>query len=556
VGKEAPAADANYYMPPILQRLTPARQVSRLGLRVHTKIILFTVVPLVPVFMYLGWHQFPAMTWDAQVEQTTQGALALAEMIARHPGSEGVEDAVRSGHGKVLFAATYDVPGKPDAVHADGTVKPDADILNATRLDGIRRHDRELWVAVPAVGGGRVLLAWSLQGATTSWLQRRWLFVFITMLALLAGGLLASLLARGVTAPLSTMARRLSEMTSDRKWDLRTRLEPGADDEIGAVTSAINDFIAALDEVVGTVCTTAQRIVERTQEMSVSTRHMGDAGNQLSVASGQVASDAARQAAAAVNSRDVASRAASAADDVLSSVTGAENRSREALDAARNGLSGVKEAGEAVERVVASASATQESFAMLQNGLTTIVKAAARITSIAQNTNLIALNAAIEASRAGEQGKGFAVVAAEVRRLANDTGRLSREIRSEVKMIEGGVAATATDLERSTEAVQGARSAINQTSEAIRAAAAGVDATALVLSRVSTTAQEQRVGARRIQVESAELAAVSESQATAAEEMAASVDEQAGVVASISREIEALLRVAAEMQEAVDRFQT
>jgi methyl-accepting chemotaxis protein len=208
----------------------------------------------------------------------------------------------------------------------------------------------------------------------------------------------------------------------------------------------------------------------------------------------------------------------------------------------------------AVERVVVSASATQQSFAQLQSGLTTIVKAAARITSIAQNTNLIALNAAIEASRAGEQGKGFAVVAAEVRRLANDTDRLSREIRAEVKTIEGGVAATATDLERSTEAVQGARSAITETSQAIRAAASGVEATAVVLSRVSTTAQEQRVGARRIQVESAELAAVSESQATAAEQMAASVDEQAGVVASISRELDALLGVAAEMQAAVDRF--
>jgi methyl-accepting chemotaxis protein len=544
-------------MPTILERLTlaPRRGGPRRGLRVRTKIILFTVVPLVPVFMYLGWHQFPAMLWDVQLEQTTQGAQALAEMIARHPGPEGVDDAYRSAHGKLLYAATFDVPGKPDAIRSEGdSVKPDPDLLNAARLEGVRRHYRELWVAVPAVGGGRVLVAWSLQSASDSWFRMRWSFILITMVALLAAGLLASLFSRGVTAPLETMASQLGRMTSDSRWNLRTTLQPGADDEIGAVARAINDFIAALNGVVGTVSSTAQRIVERTQDMSTSTRHMGDAGEQLSLGAGQVASDAARQAEAAVTSRDGASRAASAAADVLSSVTGAEARSREALAAAQVGLSGVEAAGEAVERVVASASATRQSFAQLQSGLTTIVKAAARITAIAQNTNLIALNAAIEASRAGEQGKGFAVVAAEVRRLANDTDRLSREIRAEVKMIEGGVAATATDLERSTEAVQGARTAITETSEAIRAAAAGVEATAVVLSRVSSTAQEQRVGARRTEVESAELAAVSESQATAAEQMAASVDEQAGVVAAISRELDALLGVAAEMQAAVDRF--
>ena len=184
----------------------------------------------------------------------------------------------------------------------------------------------------------------------------------------------------------------------------------------------------------------------------------------------------------------------------------------------------------------------------------TIVQAAAGITSIAQNTNLIALNAAIEASHAGEYGRGFSVVAAEVRRLAIDARDLSQAIRQEVVRIDEGVAATAKDLVRSTEAVQGARSAIADTGAAIHGAAAGVEATAAVLARVSDTAQQQRQSARHIEMEAVKLAKIAESQATAAEEMAASTEQQAHVVTEISRELNALQTVAREMQAAVDRF--
>jgi methyl-accepting chemotaxis protein len=527
----------------------------RRGLRVRTKIIAYTVLPLIPVFFWLGAHQFPAMLWDVQLEQTSQAAQTVAEILADHPGAAGVDEVYRAAHGRLLYAGTFDVAGVPDAERSQGdSVRPPADVRVARRLDGERRNDREYWVVTPVPKGGRAIVAWSLSQASDTWSGMRVTFIGVTLAALLAAALLASVLSRRVTAPLESLARTLGAMRSGDRWKLATADHAAADDEVGDVTAAVNEFVAALRGVVATVGDTARRIVDRTHDIAESTRFVGEAGIQLSAGAGQVASDAAQQAEAATTSREAATRAAAAADDVLHSVAGAEARSRDALAAAQTGLAGVAMADAAVERVVAQASATQESFARLQNGLTTIVKAAARITAIAQNTNLIALNAAIEASRAGEQGKGFAVVAAEVRRLANDTDRLSREIRQEVKAIEGGVAATGSDLERATEAVHGAREAIAETSLAIRSAASGVEATAAVLVRVSQVARNQRADARVMEAEATTLAGVAESQATAAQEMAASTEEQTCAVTEISRELAALEAVAAEMQAAVGRF--
>ena len=533
------------------------RAVERVPVRrdLRAKIIAASLLPLVPALFWLTHMYAPDQMADARLDDAARGVELVAEMVARNPGRAGVDAAYASGHGALLYVATLDVPGVPDAVRAENdSITPDPDVRTATQLGGVRRHYREMWVVSPVQAGGRALVALDVTRALTGMRSSAVLFTVIMLLAVIGAALVAWFLAGQFTAPLGAMSGALARMTSGDTWTLRSDLDDGATDETGDIARAVNGFVSSLGGIVTTVGATAKVVAARTADITTSTRHLGDAGDELSRGATQVASDAGRQVSAATTSRDEASRAAAVAEDVFQRVTGAAERSRDAYLALQAGLAGVDAADAAVERVVATGSAAEESFGRLQSGLSVIVKAAARITTIAQNTNLIALNAAIEASRAGEQGKGFAVVAAEVRRLANDVDRLSREIRREVKTIEAGVTATGEDLSRSTEAVQDVKDAIAGTSAAIRSVAERVQENASVLTEVSVTAREQRLGARRIEQEANDLAGVASSQANAAQEMARSSERQLGLVAEIAQELGALQAATGEMLKAVEKI--
>ena len=533
------------------------RAVDRIPLRrdLRSKIIAATLLPLLLPLFWLVHMYAPDQMADARLEDASRNATIVAEMVGRSPGKAGVDAAYASGHGALLYVATLDVPGTADAVRAENdSITPDPDVRAVTQLDGVRRHRREMWVVAPVQAGGKAIVALDVERPLNAMRSSAMKFTFVLLASLWAAGIVAWFLAGQFTAPLGTMSGAVSGMTAGDRWTLRSDFDSSADDETGDIARAVNGLVGSLGGVVTTVGSTAHRIAERTAGIATSTRHLGEAGDQLARGATQVANDANRQVAAATSSRDDASRAAVVAEDVFQRVSGAALRSREAYSAAQAGLAGVDAADAAVERMVATGTAAEESFARLQAGLAVIVKAAARITTIAQNTNLIALNAAIEASRAGEQGKGFAVVAAEVRRLATDVDRLSREIRREVKTIEGGVTATAEGMGRSTEAVQEVKDAIAGTSAAIRSAAERVQRNATVLTEVSATARDQRVGARKIEQEANELAGVAASQASAAQGMARSSERQMALVAEIARELGALQEVTSEMQRTVEKI--
>ena len=525
-------------------------------MRVRTKIIALAVAPLLPVFLFLGWHGLPKIFWDVQLDQARESATAIAAMVAQRPAAETVGDAFAATRGKLLHVSLVGSDGRTIAMRAEGdSVRAPADILQMQALSGERRNYRELWVVTPSAEGGKVILAWSLDDASADWYRTRMISTGATLAAILAAALAALLLSRPVTRPLEAVTQTLGGLTSGKHWDLRTRVGATKNDEIGELGDGINHFIAELAALVSLARSAAEQVVRRAEDIFSSTYSLSVSGERLEHVIGKVASDAAAQSELARRASEAAASASAAAGEVLSSVGAAEARASETLGAARAGLDGVAKADEAVERIVVAADATRASFAGLERGLQAIAQAVTKIAAIAKSTNLIALNAAIEAARAGEHGRGFAVVADEVRKLAADSEKLATEIRNEIKSIQTGVTATSDDLGRANSAVLAARAVIAGTGEAIRVAEQRVDATASILRHVAGLAEAQRSASRRIEEQASQVASLSHNHAEAAHEMSRASDEQTTVIDAVARELKDLQAVAAEMLGTVKRFQ-
>ena len=204
--------------------------------------------------------------------------------------------------------------------------------------------------------------------------------------------------------------------------DLTTILEVESTDELGAMAVALNRTIEVLRGTLATITQSAEQLASASEEIS--------AGAGQTAESSRVQSDQTLQVATAM--QEMSSTVLQISDNSQK----ASDASRNAAEAARNGGKVVEETLVTMRGIADSTSKVASTVTELGKGSEKIGKIISVIDDIADQTNLLALNAAIEAARAGEQGRGFAVVADEVRKLAERTTKATKEIADMIKSIQ------------------------------------------------------------------------------------------------------------------------
>ena len=243
--------------------------------------------------------------------------------------------------------------------------------------------------------------------------------VSFTLLALF----LITLAAHRIAKPIRLVATRLQEIAHG-EGDLTQRIHLSQRDEVGLLAHRFNAFLERLhgtiSEVVETAAGTRHGVIEAS-DLAQQTRSVLQSQSQ----------EIDLVATACTQMHATAAEIAESAQQALTATQGAEA-------AAQQGLRVVAQTDEAMQHLMQEMSQTKPKVEALARNSTNINQILSVITAIAEQTNLLALNAAIEAARAGEQGRGFAVVADEVRSLAHRTQQSIGEIQSVIEQLQQG----------------------------------------------------------------------------------------------------------------------
>jgi methyl-accepting chemotaxis protein WspA len=301
------------------------------------------------------------------------------------------------------------------------------------------------------------------------------------LLAILAAALCGLLLMRAIMAPMQRIVQILEVM---RTGDLSKRLNLERKDEFNAVETGFNDMMTELTALVSQAQRSSVQVTTSVTEIAATSKQQQATATETAATTTEIGA----------TSREIAATS----KDLVRTMTEVSTAADQASVAAGSGQQGLARMEETMHSVMGAADLVNAKLAILNEKAGNINQVVVTIVKVADQTNLLSLNAAIEAEKAGEYGRGFAVVATEVRRLADQTAVATYDIEQMVREIQSAVSAGVMGMDKFSEEVRRGMSEVQQVGEQLSQIIHQVQALAPRVLMVNEGMQAQATGAEQI----------------------------------------------------------
>ncbi|QIQ34375.1 methyl-accepting chemotaxis protein [Parageobacillus toebii NBRC 107807] len=376
--------------------------------------------------------------------------------------------------------------------------------------------------------------------------------IIIGVIALAIGNLLTIYMSLNLSRPLRTLseaAKRIADgdLTGE-KVIIRNR------DEIGELAASFNQMTKNLRDVLEQVAMNAEQVAASSEQLTASAEQTSKATEQIALTIQNVAAGVEKQVQSVEETSETIDQMSEGIQQISER---AQNVSKIAMQTSER----ASEGGKTIQTAVAQMNTvndTVERLAGIVKGLGNrseqIGKIIEVISGIADQTNLLALNAAIEAARAGEHGRGFAVVADEVRKLAEQSAQSAQQIASLIATIQEETNEAVRSMETVLKEVETGTGAIRTSGEAFQQIQTAVHEVAAHIQDVSASVQQMSAAAEQV-VQSMQLVTqIAESAASGTQEVSAATEEQLASMEEISASAASLSKMAEDVKSLLKRF--
>lgn len=389
------------------------------------------------------------------------------------------------------------------------------------------------------------------------------LIIAFAAATVLTGLFISLFMARGICRPVTALAMVADQIA---QGNINHDIQVESDDEIGRLADSLSRLISYMKQLEDVAQKIAGNdltvLIEPKSEQDVlgsafktmlasltaMIRQLGTDADQLAAAATQIAASAEEMAAGAKNQTDQAAQVSTAVEEMTATIVQSSKNAAEARTAAESTAitsgEGQKVVGDTIDGMVKIANAAAQSGQIVNE----LAKASDRIgeiigviDDIADQTNLLALNAAIEAARAGEQGRGFAVVADEVRRLAERTGKATGEITDMIKGIQSDSTRAVASMDDAAKLVEVGKSLANNAGQSLDQITAVAQRVMDMINQIATATEQQSAAAEEISKNMEHISAVTKETASGAGQSATAAEH-------LSRQAEDLKRIVAQFK--------